>query len=46
MEDSDEKEQCDAFRYIIGQDGRDVTKSKLSQNLVKYSGCIKSDQFL
>ena len=24
MADSDEKEQCDAFRYIIGQDGRDI----------------------
>ena len=24
MADKDEKEQCDAFRYIIGQDGRDI----------------------
>ena len=24
MADSDEKEQCDAFRYIIGQDSRDI----------------------
>ena len=24
MADSDKKEQCDAFRYIIGQDGRDI----------------------
>ncbi len=24
MADNSEKEQCDAFRYIIGQDGRDI----------------------
>ncbi len=24
MADKSEKEQCDAFRYIIGQDGRDI----------------------
>ena len=24
MAENSEKEQCDAFRYIIGQDGRDI----------------------